>query len=203
MAPMTNASPRPFRVIIVGGGPAGLCLAHALAGAGIDYVLLERRDTVVQRSGLGLALWPHGVRILDQLGLFEEALGIRILDKYNYLPDGAEICHTDLYDDIEQKCVFPCPLPPLSLLALLIPLIQNLMPACSRADPSACLSRAAMATPGPSSSDRSSSISSIAAFLRTTPEFFTTRTSSPSKGSQKMPASASAVRTVTPSRAPS
>jgi hypothetical protein len=60
-----------------------------------------------------------------------------------------------------------------------------------------------MATPGPSLSDRSSSISSIAASLRTTPEFVTTRTSSPSKGSYKMPASASAVRTVTPSRAPS
>jgi hypothetical protein len=88
----------PSASFIVGGGPAGLSQAHALAGTGIDYVLLERRDTVVQSSGLGLALWPHAVRILDQLGLFEEAMGICVLlkDKYNYLPDRAEICHTDL-----------------------------------------------------------------------------------------------------------
>ncbi|KPM41030.1 hypothetical protein AK830_g5544 [Neonectria ditissima] len=88
-----------FRVIIVGGGPVGLCLAHSLSLAGIDYVLLESRDTIVEKTGLGLALWPHGVRILDQLGLLEEGrkVYLPVNDKYNHRPDGSEIDHSDLH----------------------------------------------------------------------------------------------------------
>ncbi|KIN06862.1 hypothetical protein OIDMADRAFT_110104 [Oidiodendron maius Zn] len=97
---MPPSSAHQFRVVIVGGGPVGLCLAHALSHAGIEYVLLERRDSVVEESGFGLALWPHGVRILDQLGLLEEAREIYLpmSDKYNYWPDGSEISHNNLYD---------------------------------------------------------------------------------------------------------
>jgi 2-polyprenyl-6-methoxyphenol hydroxylase-like FAD-dependent oxidoreductase len=96
-----------FRVVIVGGGPVGLCLAHTLSLAGIDYVLLERRSTVVEESGFGLALWPHAVRILDQLGLLEEGreMWLPMKDKYNLWPDGSEIGHSDLYEKIEQKWV--------------------------------------------------------------------------------------------------
>ncbi|KAH7110381.1 FAD binding domain-containing protein [Dactylonectria estremocensis] len=99
-----SASEGKFRVV-VGGGPVGLCLAHSLALAGIDYVLLEGRDTVVEESGLGLALWPHGVRILDQIGLLEEAREsyLPVYDKYNHRPDGAEIDHNELYRDIERN----------------------------------------------------------------------------------------------------
>ena len=99
-------SPEPqFRAVIVGGGPVGLCLAHALSLAGINYVLLERRHTIVEESGFGLALWPHGVRVLDQLGLLEEAHGmcLPMKDKYNIRPDGSEIGHNNLYKTIEEK----------------------------------------------------------------------------------------------------
>ncbi|KAK7418276.1 hypothetical protein QQX98_004061 [Neonectria punicea] len=94
-----------FRVVIVGGGPVGLCLAHSLSLAGIDYILLESRDTVVEKTGLGLALWPHGVRILDQLGLLEEGrkVYLPVNDKYNHWPDGSEINHSDLYKEIEKN----------------------------------------------------------------------------------------------------
>ncbi|KAL6406611.1 hypothetical protein AUP68_09411 [Ilyonectria robusta] len=94
-----------FRVVIVGGGPVGLCLAHSLSLAGIDYILLEGRSTVVEKTGLGLALWPHGVRILDQIGLLEEGrkVYLPVKDKYNHLPDGSEINHSDLYQEIEKK----------------------------------------------------------------------------------------------------
>lgn len=94
-----------FRAIIVGGGPVGLCLARAFSLAKIDYVLLERRDTVVEESGFSLALWPHGVRILDQLGLLEEGQKIRLpmKDKFNTRPDGSEISNTNLYERIEQE----------------------------------------------------------------------------------------------------
>jgi 2-polyprenyl-6-methoxyphenol hydroxylase-like FAD-dependent oxidoreductase len=56
---MSSTEARQFRAVIIGGGPVGLCLAHTLSLAGIDYVLLERRGKVVEESGFGLALWPH------------------------------------------------------------------------------------------------------------------------------------------------
>lgn len=33
---------KPFKVVIVGGGVAGLSLTHCLEEAGIDYVMLKR-----------------------------------------------------------------------------------------------------------------------------------------------------------------
>lgn len=102
---MPSPQPRQFPAVIIGGGPVGLCLAHALSLAGIDYVLLERRDTVVEESGFGLALWPYGVRILDQLDLLEEGRQMSLLmkDKYNLGPDGSEISHNNLFETIEEK----------------------------------------------------------------------------------------------------
>lgn len=66
---MSSASD--FRVIIVGGGPVGLTAAHMFSKAGIDYVLLERRDTVTPQEGSSLAVTPQTLRIYDQLDLLE------------------------------------------------------------------------------------------------------------------------------------
>jgi 2-polyprenyl-6-methoxyphenol hydroxylase-like FAD-dependent oxidoreductase len=102
---MSEAAVEKFRVVIVGGGPVGLCLAHSLTLAGIDYVLLESRDSIVEKSGFGLLLWPHGVRILDQIGLLEAGRKIYLpmKDKYNHRPDGSEIASSELYSEIEKK----------------------------------------------------------------------------------------------------
>nr|A0A1B4XBH7.1 RecName: Full=FAD-dependent monooxygenase sdnN; AltName: Full=Sordarin/hypoxysordarin biosynthesis cluster protein N; Flags: Precursor [Sordaria araneosa]BAV32158.1 FAD dependent oxidoreductase [Sordaria araneosa] len=61
-----------FKVIIVGGGPAGLVAAHALHQAGIDFVVLERRGSVVDPSGASVVLNPPAMRILSQFGLREQ-----------------------------------------------------------------------------------------------------------------------------------
>jgi 2-polyprenyl-6-methoxyphenol hydroxylase-like FAD-dependent oxidoreductase len=58
-----------FRVIIAGGGIAGLTLANALQHAKIDYILLERRDTITPQTGASLGLMSNGGRILDQLNV--------------------------------------------------------------------------------------------------------------------------------------
>lgn len=94
-----------FRAVIVGGGPTGLCLAHALHLAGIDYVLLERGSEVVVQDGAGLALWPHSVRILDQLGLLDEARRhfFPIRTKHNHRPDGSVRDVNDMFARMEVK----------------------------------------------------------------------------------------------------
>ncbi len=65
-----------FKVIVVGGGPAGLTAAHALSRAGIDYVVPEHRPSVTTDLGASLGLWPHGLRVLAQLGLLDRLQGI-------------------------------------------------------------------------------------------------------------------------------
>ncbi|KAL5044355.1 hypothetical protein BDW71DRAFT_199042 [Aspergillus fruticulosus] len=67
-SPKTN-----FKVIIVGGSIAGLTLAHCLAKLpNVDFVILEKRAEIAPQEGASIGILPHGGRILDQLGLFEE-----------------------------------------------------------------------------------------------------------------------------------
>jgi FAD dependent monooxygenase len=60
-----------FKAIIVGGSVAGLTLAHMFEKAGINYTLLEARDTISPQLGASIVIMPNGARILDQLGVFE------------------------------------------------------------------------------------------------------------------------------------
>lgn len=60
-----------FKVIVVGGGPAGLTAAHALYHAGIDFLVLEGRSSPVIDTGSNLVLFPVGLRALYQLGLLD------------------------------------------------------------------------------------------------------------------------------------
>ncbi|KAH8660358.1 hypothetical protein BX600DRAFT_467596 [Xylariales sp. PMI_506] len=61
-----------FRAIIVGGGPTGLVQAILLERAGIDFVLVEQRDSIVYKTGAGLFTWPQAARLFCQLGLLDQ-----------------------------------------------------------------------------------------------------------------------------------
>lgn len=89
-----------FKVIVIGGGLAGLGLAHCLDKAGIDFLVLERNQEICINDGASLALWPHNVRILDQLGLLEEAekLDCRILYKHNVRADGSVLGKSNMME---------------------------------------------------------------------------------------------------------
>lgn len=65
-----------FKVIVVGGGPSGLTAAHALHLAGINFVVLERRENVVEDVGASLVLAPPSLRVMHQFGILEDLLAI-------------------------------------------------------------------------------------------------------------------------------
>jgi 2-polyprenyl-6-methoxyphenol hydroxylase-like FAD-dependent oxidoreductase len=80
-----------FKSIIVGGGPVGMLMAHALSLADIDFVVVEKRDTISTWTGAGLSMWAHGMRILHQLRL-RDALrpaGAAVDRQVAVRPDGA------------------------------------------------------------------------------------------------------------------
>lgn len=60
------------QVIIVGSGIAGLALAAMLERLDISYLVLEAYPSVTPNVGAGILLYPNGLRILDQLGMYED-----------------------------------------------------------------------------------------------------------------------------------
>ena len=62
-------------VIIVGAGPAGLCLAKALSGRGLHILLLEQQPLAdlqaPQFDGREIALTRHSAQLLQEMGLWE------------------------------------------------------------------------------------------------------------------------------------
>jgi ubiquinone biosynthesis UbiH/UbiF/VisC/COQ6 family hydroxylase len=62
-------------IIIVGAGPAGLCLARSLSGRQLKIVLLEQQPQseleAPQFDGREIALTQHSAQLMQQLGLWE------------------------------------------------------------------------------------------------------------------------------------
>ena len=63
-----------FKIIIAGGGIAGLTLANVLQQFDIDYVILESHSDIAPPIGASIGLFPNGLRILDQLGMYEDIM---------------------------------------------------------------------------------------------------------------------------------
>ncbi|CAI6339934.1 unnamed protein product [Periconia digitata] len=64
-------SHEPFRVLIAGGGIAGLTLAIMLERFDIDYLLFEAYGDIAPAAGASIGLFPNGLRILDQIDCYE------------------------------------------------------------------------------------------------------------------------------------
>lgn len=90
---MSSRNSNDFRVIISGGGIAGLTLANALQLGGIDFLLLERRNTIAPQVGASIGILPNGSRILDQIGCCDEILELVEPLQYmaNHREDGSYI----------------------------------------------------------------------------------------------------------------
>ena len=87
-----------LRVIIVGGGVAGLTLAHCLHHNNIDFVVLEGRKEIAPQVGASIVVLPNGARILDQLGVIDHLLdAIEPLDYGSlWTADGKSFLKTDV-----------------------------------------------------------------------------------------------------------
>ncbi|PKX89962.1 FAD-dependent oxidoreductase [Aspergillus novofumigatus IBT 16806] len=94
-----------FRVIIVGGGVAGLTASHALQKAGIDHVVLERSKEVAPPVGASIAIYPHGARILSQIGCLEAArAACRPCERFiTRGPDGKVWINSDFFGNVQAN----------------------------------------------------------------------------------------------------
>src|SRR5215470_1710205 len=61
-------------VVIAGGGPTGLMLAGELALAGVDVVIVERRDSQDLDGSRAGGLHSRTIEVLDQRGIAERFL---------------------------------------------------------------------------------------------------------------------------------
>ncbi|HVT78778.1 MAG TPA: FAD-dependent monooxygenase [Acidimicrobiales bacterium] len=89
--------PAAERVLIVGGGIAGLTLARALAQRHVTAELVER-STTWEVVGAGLSVQPNGMRALRRLGLEDAVAGAgRVLEEWIFADEqGDTLCAVDL-----------------------------------------------------------------------------------------------------------
>jgi 2-polyprenyl-6-methoxyphenol hydroxylase-like FAD-dependent oxidoreductase len=85
------------RLLVVGGGIAGLCLRAGLRSSAWEVDLVER-DAGVGRSGVALAVQPNAVRALGELGLAEAVCAAgAVVERFQYRNRcGALLCDVDL-----------------------------------------------------------------------------------------------------------
>ncbi|KAJ5689708.1 hypothetical protein N7462_004100 [Penicillium macrosclerotiorum] len=99
----SNENPDHFKVLIAGGSLVGLGLALAFEHAGINYELFEKGDFAPQ-LGASIGLHPHSIRILEQLGVWQdiEKQVVPLQNRNHY--DGAGQCFEESHvlADIEK-----------------------------------------------------------------------------------------------------
>ncbi|KAF4451537.1 6-hydroxynicotinate 3-monooxygenase [Fusarium austroafricanum] len=98
-----------FKVIVVGAGPVGMVLAHALQVSGIDFVLVEQRSQIAPEPAYGLFLWPHIMRIFHQLGLLEavKAVAQPMVEAIHMSLDGNEIHRSRGFEQLQTLYGYP------------------------------------------------------------------------------------------------
>jgi|SRR5690242_3093019 len=101
---MTN---KPFKVIVVGGGPVGLTAAHALHLANIDFVVLERNEDVAVDVGASLVLGAQSMRFMQQLGLLDKLLSIgeKLLNNKSFTKEGTKFTDSTSIQMMREKYV--------------------------------------------------------------------------------------------------
>ncbi|KAM5350322.1 hypothetical protein ACJ41O_006827 [Fusarium nematophilum] len=91
--------PPKFKAIVIGGGPCGLTLAHSLHLAGLDFVVLEQKDSVFESRGASVVLSAPTLRVMYQFGILQEvlAIGCEIDRSKSFTIDGQELKSSDMF----------------------------------------------------------------------------------------------------------
>lgn len=76
------------KILIVGGGMAGMCLAAFLEKLGLDYIVIDKTSDW-KRQGFEVAVWKNGRDILKKLGLTEQFDACGEKARFECLRDGA------------------------------------------------------------------------------------------------------------------
>ncbi|KAI5919350.1 hypothetical protein F4810DRAFT_703618 [Camillea tinctor] len=78
-----------FKVIIAGGSIVGLALANALDRAGIDFIVLEKRE-IAPHLGASISMLCHNSRVYEQLGLVDviNNATVPLVDRHHFNKDG-------------------------------------------------------------------------------------------------------------------
>jgi 2-polyprenyl-6-methoxyphenol hydroxylase-like FAD-dependent oxidoreductase len=94
-----------FLAIVVGAGVAGLVTSHILQKAKIPHVVLEKRSEVAPPQGASIAIYPHGARILYQLGIYEQVKQACEPCKWWYSrdPSGKVITQNGFFGHVRRK----------------------------------------------------------------------------------------------------
>jgi 2-polyprenyl-6-methoxyphenol hydroxylase-like FAD-dependent oxidoreductase len=94
-----------FRVIVIGAGVAGLAASHCLQRAGIDHVVLERRNEMAPPEGASITVFPHVLRVFNQLGFMKALFDASTLHDraWTRWADGSVAANSGLYDYIREK----------------------------------------------------------------------------------------------------
>lgn len=93
-------------VIIIGAGPVGLYMAHAMERANIEYVLLDQKRSVSGSWGQLLFTWPHTVRLFDQIGVADKlkTVAFEMHQKKRVFGEDGHITSTNhFWDAMEHK----------------------------------------------------------------------------------------------------
>jgi FAD-dependent urate hydroxylase len=95
------------KAIVIGSGVGGLSAGLALQRAGYEVVVFERHPEL-RTAGVGLELWPNGVRVLDELGLTDSFVRVsNPIDEYVTVSSEGE--HVSTEDTASYRARFGAP----------------------------------------------------------------------------------------------
>ncbi|WP_183192905.1 FAD-dependent oxidoreductase [Brevibacillus nitrificans] len=95
------------KIIISGAGLSGLTLGTALAQRGFDVQILERSPEL-REIGAGLYTWENGLKVLEEIGVYEEACAnVEFITKLDMIDEKQELIHSTPFTQSNRFCIIP------------------------------------------------------------------------------------------------
>ncbi len=117
--------PTPTKVLIVGAGPVGLCLACELARYGVPFRLIDKKPEP-SRTSKALGIHARSLEMLEDMGLSTKFIeqGLKV-GRINFYADGKQLTHVNL-SEVDSPFNFTLDLPQSKTEALFIERLAEL-----------------------------------------------------------------------------